>query len=65
MVCLVNLEEKVEFIIFFKIYQGKIARVTRIGYILPPKQTQRPLPLLLSPSFLYASILEKRDTLRP
>ena len=48
-------KEKVEIILFFQIDRGKTASVAIFFLqILPPKQTRRPLPCLLFPSFFYA-----------
>ena len=51
----VDLEETVEFILFFQIDRCKIASAARNLTKSVPKQMRRPLPLLLSPSFFYGT----------
>ena len=56
-------EEYDEFILLFKIVQGKTASVARNWTKFSPKQTWRPLPLLLSPSFFYGARQWTEDTI--
>ena len=51
----VDLEEMVDFILFFQINWGKIASAAGNWINSAPKQTWQPLPLLLSPSFFYGA----------